>query len=270
MSVSTEAYTRELVLDQVKKGESLEGQKLKGIDLSNADLRHAKFRGAQFRYSDLRGADLRNADLREANLRHVNLVNANLTDADLRGADLAHADIRGASFTSTRVATAKFGDTRGLSTKVFFPQALLDRMVGDGSAMLSGEELLVPKRGERWKMIPAARVLGLEAGTDAKSILFKLIPEVELKAKGLEIYRDTALVAEGDTVYKLDPGMIGEPLHEVRLPEAPAESMAPEAAKPAAAMAAKVPDAGKPKTPEEQKKSDQELINDFLLKRLST
>lgn len=256
--MTTEGYTRDTVLEAVRKGQSLEGQKLKGIDLSSADLRGALFKGAHFRYSDLRQSDLRGADLRQANLRHVNLTQADLREADLRGADLTHADIRGARLDAAMLKGAVFSNTRGLSTKVFFPQPVLESLVTEGTANLSGNEVIVPGRSERWKLVPAARVVGLEAGKDVKAIVSKLMTEDALKALGLEVYRDTALIAEGDTVYKLEPGMIGEPLHEIKVAEeSPSELMLePEA------------DSGKP--PAEPKKSDQDLINEFLLKRLTT
>lgn len=264
--MSTEGYTRDSVLAAVRSGKSLSGQKIKGIDLSSSDLRGADLRGVHFRYSDLRQADLRGADLREANLRHVNLLKADLREADLRGADLTHADIRGARFDEARLKGTKFGSTRGLSTKVFFSQALLDKLLGDGRADLAAGELLVASRSERWKLVPAARVVGLEAGHDTQNIIGRLLTEDALKTLGLDVYRDTA--AEGDNVYKLETGMIGEPLHQiveaVDASEVVLEDAAPPAAAPAAAPAAVA------KSPEQQKKSDQELINDFLLKRLTT
>lgn len=252
--MSTEGYTRDTVLEAVRKGQSLEGQKLKGIDLSSADLRGALFKGAHFRYSDLRQSDLRGADLREANLRHVNLTQADMREADLRGADLTHADIRGARLDAALLKGTVFNNTRGLSSKVFFPQAILDRLVTDGTADLNGSEVIVARRSERWKLVPAARVVGLDAGKDVKGIVMKLMTEAALKELGLEVYRETALV--GDTVYKLEPGMIGEPLHEIKsADDNPSDvvSLEPET-----------------KSPAEQKKSDQDLINEFLLKRLTT
>jgi hypothetical protein len=265
-ALTTEGYTRESVVEAVRSGKSLEGEKLKGIDLSETDLRNAQLRGAQFRYSDLRRANLRGADLREANLRHVNLTQADLRDTDLRGADLTHADIRGALLTGARMAGITFGSTRGLSTKVFFPQTQLDTLLADGKADLQGEELVVAARAERWRLQPAARVLQVEAGDDVKKIVNKLLSESELKRMGLEVYRDTALVADSDTVYKLDPGMLGEPLHEIKMvPEQPSEIvLEPVTDAPLAAAPRREP------TPEERKKSDQELINEFLLKRLTS
>ena len=257
--MSTEGYTRESVLAAVRSGKSLSGQKIKGIDLSSSDLRGADLRGVHFRYSDLRKADLRGADLREANLRHVSLLQADLREADLRGADLTHADVRGAKFEASHLRGVKFGNTRGLSNKVFFAQVQLDRLLGDGRAELSAGELVVPGRSERWKLVPAARVVGLEAGTDVKSIVGRLLSEEELKARGLEVYRDTALVDTGDTVYKLETGMIGEPLHAIKDVSGEDAELLLE------------PEAGASEaTSEQPKKSDQELINEFLLKRLTT
>lgn len=255
--MSQDGFTRELVIERVRQGLSLENEKLKGIDLSRANLRGAKMAGAQFRYSDLTGADLRGADLRRANLRHVNLRSANLEGADLREADLTHADIRGAIFTRAKLVGAKFGNTRGLSTKVFFPQALIDRILVKAHGDLVGDELKIPQKGEHWKLIPAARIVALEAGSDTRGLLHRIVFESQYQDYGLEVYKDTALVADTDTVYRLDVGFVGEPLHPIR----PHEEAPADTASRATATAPKFDD---------PKKSDQELINEFLLKRLTS
>ncbi len=260
MPLPVEEHTRESVLEKVARGESLENEKLKGLDLSAANLRGADLRGAQFRYSDLRDADLRDADLRNANLRHVNLQRALLAGADLRGADFTHADIHGAVLTGARIAGAKFSSTKGLSRKVFFPQTILDDMIARGDSDLQGEDLVIPQRDERWKIETAARVVGLDAGEDTVGILHRVLTEAELVEKGLEVYRDTALI--GETVYRLETGMLGTPLHERKVQMEPSEM---EALFAQASAGAQPPD-------EEKKsdKSDQELINEFLLKRLTS
>ncbi len=257
--MSTDLYTREDVLKLLAKGQSFENAKLKGIDLSKLDFRGADLRGAQFRYSDLRGADLRGADLRGANLRHVNLSGSNLCEADLRGTDFGHADIRGVNFTGARLKGAKFDGVRGLSVKVFIPQTVLDSLIGENKAELDGDEVKVAARNERWKLVPGARVIDLEAGKDRAKIMHKVLTEKQFADLGIEVYRDTALMDDGDTVYKLDSGFVGEPLHDV-IRIAPEKGATDESLTP-------VPPAT---DEEEQKKSDQELINDFLLKRLTT
>jgi hypothetical protein len=255
-TLSIDEYTRELVIEHVLTGVSLEGLKLKGLDLSRADLRGGRLSGTHFRYSDLSGADLRAAELREANLRHVNLKNANLAEADLRGADFTHADVHGAIFTDALLLGAKFGQTRGLSRKVFFPQPTLDKLLGDGKGTLATDVLEVPGRGERWQIVPAARILSVDVGTDRRALLHRAVSEFELREQGLELMGDTAVDAETDTVYRLMTGFLGDPLHAEKSALA-ASGDSTESTEPTAPRA-------------EEKKSDQEAINDFLMKRLTS
>lgn len=255
--MSVDEFTRELVLEKVKNGESLADCKLKGLDLSAADLQGAQLRGVQFQYSDLRASNLRDADLSGANFRHVNLQEADLSGADLREADFVQADIRGAVLTGARLTGAKFGNTKGLSQKVFFPQKVLDKLLSDKDAELVGDELIVASRKERWEVSSASRIVGLDAGTDTLGILNKIIPEVELRERGLEIFGDTALIE--DTVYRLENGLLG-------YPSKVEDALELEAS--AKAHSAEHSSQGSEQGGEE--KSDQELINDFLLKRLSS
>ena len=141
-----------------------------------------------------------------------------------------------------------------------------------GEAQLAGEELSVPARGERWRLMAAAKVTGVEAGEDKRTIVGKLLPEKELKDMGLEVYRDTAMDSASDTVYKLIPGMLGEPLHEIKKqaasPEPATEPATVPATQPATQPAAAAAPAQQAPSAEERKKSDQELINDLLLKSI--
>ncbi len=258
-ALSIDEHTRESVLAAVQAGEALENQKLKGIDLSGADLQNARFAGTHFRYSDLSRANLRGADLRGANLRHVNLKGADLSGADLREADLNHADISGAVLTGANTRGMKAGGTRGLSTRVFFTQAVVDRILGKGHGALDGEVLDIAARKERWRLVSAVRFIGIEAGDDVRGILHRVLTEEALREQGIDLLRSTAVDEKHEAVYIVEAGFLGEPLH---------------ATEPAAADGSGAPASDATPAPAfegvEQKKSDQELINDFLLRRLTS
>ena len=258
--MSSEPLTRESIIDRVQKGVSLEGEKLKGIDLSHAPLQGARMHGAQFRYSDLQGADLSHADLRDANLRHANLKGANLSAADLTGADLTHSDVHGAIFTGAILKGTQFGDAKGISKKVFFPQQLLDQLLSIKENELDGEQLVIRLRGERWKLVAAARILAVEAGKDDLKLVHKILTDAELKKNGLQVYQTTAMTEDSDTVYRLEPGFVGEPLHSVKQVAAERIGNTTSSAVTPAPVS----------SPKEDKKSDQDLINEFLLKRLTS
>lgn len=94
-------WTRERVIEAVKRGESLASQNFQRADLWGADLRHADLRRANLRHADLRGANLRGANLRGADLRGADLQDADLRHANLQGADLRGADLWGVNLAGT-------------------------------------------------------------------------------------------------------------------------------------------------------------------------
>jgi uncharacterized protein YjbI with pentapeptide repeats len=91
-------FTREAVIEMVKKGEGLRNAVLYGIDLSNANLRDANLSRANLRTANLIGADLSSADLSGANLQGADLSSAYLHSADLNSADLSRAYLHSANF----------------------------------------------------------------------------------------------------------------------------------------------------------------------------
>ncbi|MEE9604000.1 MAG: pentapeptide repeat-containing protein [Candidatus Scalindua sp.] len=111
-------FTREDVIEKVRKGEGLRSAVLYGIDLSNANLRSANLSRANLRSTnlmdadlssaDLSGASLHGADLRSANLRGANLGRANLSSANLIGSDLSSADLNRADLNRTDLSNAYF------------------------------------------------------------------------------------------------------------------------------------------------------------------
>jgi uncharacterized protein YjbI with pentapeptide repeats len=101
-------FTREAVIEKVRKGEGLRNAVLYGIDLSNANLRGANLSRANLRSAnlmdadlssaDLSGVSLHSADLSSAYLHSANLIDSDLSSAYLRSANLRRADLHNANF----------------------------------------------------------------------------------------------------------------------------------------------------------------------------
>lgn len=204
-------YTREEIIEGVKKGRSFENDDLRGINLRGADLTGGNFRGANFRYTDLREAVLRNADLRGANLRHVVFMGADLTNADLSNADLTHADLRGAILIGTKLSGAKIEGAKGISSKVFFPEKTIEKLAESGALELEGDVLRISgKEGlKRYTVERAYRFVEVEGGNDALKLLGKVKTKSELLEMKAEIFQDNILIS--DVVYKVEPGFLGTP-----------------------------------------------------------
>jgi uncharacterized protein YjbI with pentapeptide repeats len=115
-------YSKEQVLEKVRKGESLERADLKDLDLDrglfeNANLERADLEGVVLEAgllrkvnllcANLREAYLVNADLREANLQKADLEGANLDGANLSFADLSYANLEGATLEGANLSGAR-------------------------------------------------------------------------------------------------------------------------------------------------------------------
>jgi uncharacterized protein YjbI with pentapeptide repeats len=97
-------YTREQVIEMVRKGESLTGADLSEIDLSGVDFSPKEYGGpcekpayldkADLYKANLNGADLRCAEISKANLKHAYLFDADLSGASLNGANLSCTYLR--------------------------------------------------------------------------------------------------------------------------------------------------------------------------------
>lgn len=206
-------YTREEIIEGVKKGKSFEGCDLKGINLRDADLAGGKFRGANFRYTDLRGANLRGADLREANLRHVVFHGADLTGADLRGADLTHADLRGAVMIDVKLSGAKLEGAKGISKKVFFPDRMIEQLAEKNAININGDVVIVEtKDGKKeYRIERAYRFIALEEGDD-RSLIGKVKTKNELKDMNAEVFQNSVIIQ--NNVYQVETGFLGFPIEE--------------------------------------------------------
>ena len=115
-------YSKEQVLEKIRKGESLERADLKDLDLDrglfeNANLERADLEGVileagllrkvNLTCANLREAYLVNADLREANLQKADLEGANLDGANLSFADLSYANLEGATLEGANLSGAR-------------------------------------------------------------------------------------------------------------------------------------------------------------------
>lgn len=99
-------YSREVVLDRSKKGESLERADLRDVLLNRANLERANLSRADMEGVNLEESNLRNANLPSANLRDTYLVNANLESANLQKADLEGANLEGANLKNADLSRA--------------------------------------------------------------------------------------------------------------------------------------------------------------------
>lgn len=131
-------FTRNQVVEQVKRREDLARADLRGLDLSGAELAGARFsradlEGVNLERANLEGADLKNANLREVYAASARLSRANLESADLDGAKLGGADLRGANLVRAHLDGADLSKARLVSARMSFAQ--LD------SANLAGADL---------------------------------------------------------------------------------------------------------------------------------
>jgi len=203
-------YTKNDIEKKIKNGESLEGADLKGLNFQGVDCRNGKFKGANLRYTNLSEANLTGADLTECNLRHATFTNSILIDTDVSNSDLTHADFSGAIVIRLNYKGAKMENIKGVSKKkFFFTQPLLDDLFEKGKASFEKDILTVKgTKNETFRMMPAYKVVDIEAGEDTKKLMGKVKTQKELEEIGLEIYMDTAILGD-DVVYKLELGVIG-------------------------------------------------------------
>jgi uncharacterized protein YjbI with pentapeptide repeats len=101
-------FTRDAVIEKIKKGEGLRNAVLYGIDLSNAILRGANLSRANLRNANLIDSDLSSADLSGVSLHGADLSNAYLHSANLTDSDLSSAYLHGANFRRADLHNANF------------------------------------------------------------------------------------------------------------------------------------------------------------------
>jgi uncharacterized protein YjbI with pentapeptide repeats len=128
------AWTRQLVIDALDKGESLAKARLDGLNLASLD-----FTGADLCDATLRGVALHDARLERANLTGADLTKSDLTNASFAAADLSRADLSdavvgSATFARARIETTVFAKldltgadfTGAIGTAADFTGAALD------------------------------------------------------------------------------------------------------------------------------------------------
>ena len=257
--------SREEVLIKISQGESLEEFDLRGIDLKNAELKGADFRKAKLRYADFSGSDLSGADFREANLRHAVMREANLSGADLSGADLTHVNFIKCNLANAKTDGALMEDTKGLSSKVFFTQKVLDALNDEDRIEIDGNFLTILKPDgtkPKFEIIPAYRFLKVEGPEeDDSSLVGKVKSQKEIKEMGIEVCHTSAIYH--DVVYEIEEGFIG--LSEKSRVEAvsapPAD--APQGVSPAPEMEKEEEEPEKPK-----EKGDEDLLAELIMKTM--
>lgn len=107
------ALSREQVIKQQAKGESLER-----ADLRDLILDHLSLDGANLSRADLEGVSLEGSVLRKANLLSVNLRQACLKGADLEGANLFKADLEDANLEEANLQFTNLGHANLLGAKL--------------------------------------------------------------------------------------------------------------------------------------------------------
>lgn len=223
-------------------GGSLRGCDLSGVDLQGFDLSNQDLSTARLRYGELSGCNLRGAILRGANLRHARLIGADLRYADLSQADLGEADLHGVVLGETRTDGAKAHKAKGVSSQVFFPRALLNRLLHLG-AHQHGDELQIDgPPPERFRLAEACRVLEADGTVRGPTLVGKVFSVAEMTERGGEV-GEGFLLLDG-TSWHVEDGWLGTPL---------TGAVAPPAVDPS--------DTGS--------KTDTTMLEDFLLGKLT-
>ena len=138
-----------------------------------------------------------------------------------------------------------------MQKKIFLTQQVLDQWSTAGKATIGGDILTIPsKDNARFSLKAAVKILAIESkDTDPNNLEGKVITTEHLKEKGVEVYMNSAIYK--DEAYKVEEGFIGLLQEE----DSNKESTEKEIIEPEASLA-------------DNKKSDDQLLADFLLKNL--
>jgi hypothetical protein len=100
-------------------------------------------------------------------------------------------------------------------TRVFFPEAAVNRWVAIGDAVLSGQELYLRREGARYRLVDAVRVLGEVTGTPDRFDVSGKVKTVGFVTElGAEVLGDSMVL--GDSVFETVIGWLGTPMTERR------------------------------------------------------
>jgi hypothetical protein len=137
-----------------------------------------------------------------------------------------------------------------MENRVFFPQAALDRWIGDGTVDLDQSELTILAEGRRYKLADAVRVVREVGGAgDPHELVGRVKALAYLEQLGAEIVETSMLL--DDAAYDVELGWLGIPVGTL------AQHIASDARKAARAGRAT-----------EDAKSDEDLLARFLGKNL--
>lgn len=116
-----------------------------------------------------------------------------------------------------------------MGARLFLSQDVVERAAAAG-AELSADALVArggALDGARFALIPAARVLGLASGDDARALTGKVRSMADLVAIGGELLGTSMLL--GDVAYDLEPGFLATPDPSAAAALFPASSAGQEA-----------------------------------------
>jgi hypothetical protein len=97
-----------------------------------------------------------------------------------------------------------------METRIFFPQAALDRWIADDRVDLEGDILVLRDGSGRFRVTEAVRILReLTGAADAESFLGLVRPKDELTEKGAEIMEGSMIL--GEAAYDIVQGFTAMP-----------------------------------------------------------
>ena len=89
---------------------------------------------------------------------------------------------------------------------LFVPQSWADRALLADTIEISGQTMTVRQDGRQYRLEEAVRVLGVDSGEDAESLVGKVLSQAEIRGKGWEAFEESLLV--GETAYRVQPGFL--------------------------------------------------------------
>lgn len=102
-----------------------------------------------------------------------------------------------------------------MPTKLFVPQAQLDRWIAADSVDVAGEVLTDRATGLSMSLGPASFFVRVSAGTDeVYGLLGRVKAEEVIAELGGETYMTSVIL--GETAYEVEPGFVGLPLGQAR------------------------------------------------------
>ena len=148
---------------------------------------------------------------------------------------------------------------------LFVPQSVLDKWSEQGRIQVDGNVLTILGEGKNFALTSAVRFMKMEAGEDTAGLLQKVKTTDALKQMGAEHYMESVIL--GECAYQVQQGFLAD-ANALRRAAAASTPPASKAAAPAAKSGAAPAAAGAPKTGEEKKAGEQDMLAPFLLDNL--